>query len=141
MKGQTAKEYLQNIRSLRLEIDYWREQLEEKRASLLPSGIRYDKVVVQTSPTDSLVEAMGEIEELEKRMGENLRRLVGQYDKALACISKLEKSDHRLVLSMYYLSSDRPRWEDVAVRMNYSERKIYHLHEEAIEELEKIWSN
>ncbi len=136
----TAKEYLQNIRNFRLEIEHWRELIEEKRASLLPSGMRYDKVMVQSSPNgDPMGEVMSEIDELEKKMNSQLRGLIKQYDKAVTYISKLENSEQRTVLSMYYLGSDRPRWEDVAKAMNYSERKIYSLHEEAIKELEKVW--
>ena len=136
----TAKEYLQRIRSERLEIVQLQETVDELIYSLLPSGIRYDTLKVQTSPDDPMVRVMAEVDEYERKIRQHLSKLVDRQNVAFANIGALEKSDHRLVLTLYYLTGERLTWHQVADKMNLSEQRIYQLHNEAIEELEKRWS-
>ena len=136
----TAKEYLQRIRSERLEIVQLQETVDELIYSLLPSGIRYDTLKVQTSPDDPIVRVMAEVDEYERKIRQHLSKLVDRQNVAFANVGALEKSDHRLVLTLYYLTGERLTWHQVADKMNLSEQRIYQLHNEAIEELEKRWS-
>lgn len=136
----TAKEYLQRIRSERLEIVQLQETVDELIYSLLPSGIRYDTLKVQTSPDDPMVRVMAEVDEYERKIRQHLSKLVDRQNVAFANVRALEKSDHRLVLTLYYLTEERLTWHQVADKMNLSEQRIYQLHNEAIEELEKRWS-
>jgi len=136
----TAKEYLQKIRSERLEIVQLQETIDELKYSLLPSGIRYDTPKVQTSPDDSMSRVMAEVDEYERKIREHLSRLVDRQNVAFAYVGALEKSDHRLILTLYYLTGERLTWHQVADKMALSEQRIYQLHNDAIEELEKIWS-
>lgn len=136
----TAKEYLQTIRSERLEIIQLQETIDELTYSLLPSGIRYDSVKVQTSPDDSMARIVARISEYEARIKNHLGELVEKQNVSFSNISQLDNSEYRLVLTLYYLNGDRLTWHQVADRMAYSERRIYQLHNEAIEELEKIWT-
>lgn len=136
----TAKEYLQRIRSERLEIVQLQETVDELIYSLLPSGIRYDTLKVQTSPDDPMVRVMAEVDEYERKIRQHLSKLVDRQNVAFANVGALEKSDHRLVLTLYYLTGERLTWHQVADKMNLSEQRIYQLHNEAIEELEKKWS-
>lgn len=136
----TAKEYLQQIRSERLEIVQLQETVDELIYSLLPSGIRYDTLKVQTSPDDPMVRVMAEVDEYERKIRQHLSKLVDRQNVAFANVGALEKSDHRLVLTLYYLTEERLTWHQVADKMNLSEQRIYQLHNEAIEELEKRWS-
>ena len=137
----TAKEYLQKIRSERLEIIQLQETIDELAYSLLPSGIRYDTIKVQTSPDDAMSRVMAQIDEYERKIREHLARLVDRQNVASAYVIALEKSEHRLVLTLYYLTGERPTWHQVADKMALSEQRIYQLHNEAIAELEKIWSD
>ena len=136
----TAKEYLQRIRSERLEIVQLQDTVDELIYSLLPSGIRYDTLKVQTSPDDPMVRVMAEVDEYERKIRQHLSKLVDRQNVAFANVGALEKSDHRLVLTLYYLTGERLTWHQVADKMNLSEQRIYQLHNEAIEELEKGWS-
>jgi len=137
----TAKEYLQRIRSERLEIQQFEERIEEQRYSLLPSGIRYDVDKVQTSPDDPMMRVYAEIDKLERKIKEHLERLTTRYNIAMSNILLLDKSEYRQVLALYYLGQERLTWEMVAERMSFSEQRIYQLHNEAIAELEKIWKD
>ena len=71
----TAKEYLQRIRSERLEIVQLQETVDELIYSLLPSGIRYDTLKVQTSPDDPMVRVMSEVDEYERKIRQHLSKL------------------------------------------------------------------
>lgn len=142
-KGEqmTAKEYLQKIRSERLEVEQLQDTIEELRCSLLPSGIRYDAVKVQTSPDDPMAKVFGKVDKLERKIREGLEEMVEKMNVAYDNINRLEKSEYRQVLTLYYLNKDRPTWSAVADRMEYSEQRIYQLHNDAISELEKEWKD
>ena len=135
----TAKTYLQKIRSERLEVVQLQETVDELIYSLLPSGIRYDTLKVQTSPDDQMARVMAEVDEYERKIREHLAKLVDRQNVAFAYVSALEKSDYRQVLTLYYLTGERLTWHQVADKMDLSEQRIYQLHNEAIEELEKKW--
>jgi DNA-directed RNA polymerase specialized sigma subunit len=83
---------------------------------------------------------MAEVDEYEKKIRDHLSRLVDRQNVAFAYIGALEKSDHRLVLTLYYLTGERLTWHQVAEKMALSEQRIYQLHNDAIDELEKNWS-
>ena len=134
----TAKEFLQSIRMERMEVDHMSDRLEELRTSLLPSAIRYDKIDVQVSlPDDPMAETFAKIEEIETQIRDHLTGMVDKYNRAVALILQLEKSEHRQVLQAYYLDPAHPKWQQVADRLGYSEQHIFRLHNDAIEQLEK----
>lgn len=135
----TAKTYLQKIRSERLEVVQLQETVDELIYSLLPSGIRYDTLKVQTSPDDQMARVMAEVDEYERQIREHLQKLIERQNMAFAHIGALERSDFRQVLTLYYLTGERLTWHQVADKMDLSEQRIYQLHNEAIEELEKNW--
>lgn len=134
-----AKQYLRQIREERLEIEQLYDRIEELNWSLLPSGIRYDTIRVQTSPDNQLEEICSKIDLCERSLCDHLAKLVDRYNKAVGYVNRLDKSEHRQVLTLYYLSKDRPTWEQVAREMGYSDRRVYDIYNDAIAELEKIW--
>ncbi len=115
------------------------ETVDELIYSLLPSGIRYDTLKVQTSPDDQMARVMAEVDEYERQIREHLQKLIERQNIAFAHIGALERSDFRQVLTLYYLTGERLTWHQVADKMDLSEQRIYQLHNEAIEELEKNW--
>ena len=136
--SRSVKGYLQSIRSERMEVDYLLDMVEELRTSLLPSGINYDKINVQTSPdSDPMLDVLEKIEKYENKIKEHLQGLLENYNNASQLIMMLEKPEHRQVLCLYYLDKSRLKWSDVAARMNYSEQRIYQFHNEAITILER----
>lgn len=137
----TAKNYFQKIRSERLEIEQLQETVEELCYSLLPSGIRYDSVKVQTSPDDAMLNVYAKVDELERKIKHHLQKLVERMNVAYDYIGRLEKSEHRQVLTLYYLNATRPTWPVVANKMSYSEQRIYQLHNEAMELIEAMWKD
>lgn len=137
--SRSVKGYLQSIRSERMEINYLQDKIDELRTSLLPSGIRYDKINVQTSPeSEPMLDVLERINECEKKIRQHLQTLLDDYQNAIDLIMQLEKSEHRQVLHLYYLNENRLKWPDVAETMGYSEQRIYQLHNEAIDILERL---
>jgi DNA-directed RNA polymerase specialized sigma subunit len=106
--------------------------------SLLPGAIRYDKPNVQTSPDDQMLKIEARIDEIEISMKTKLEALVNRYNNAVKYIGMLDSSSHRMVLYEYYLNADRPSWEQVARRLDYSVDRVYQLHREAINKLNNI---
>lgn len=138
----TAKDFFRDIRRTRLEIKSLDEMCQELRASLIPSGTRYDRVIVQTSPKgDQYEEVFSEIDEVERKIRDHLKELTEKYSKAVEMITQLEDSDQRTVIATYYLSADRPTWDEVADKMHYSKRRILDFHEQAMVRLEDIWNS
>lgn len=133
-----AKEYLQEIRQERLEINQLQERINELKMSLLPGAIRYDKPNVQTSPDDNMLRVEAKVDEIERKLKDKLETLCNRYDNAVRYIGLLDASNHRLVLYEYYLSADRPSWEQVGRKLGYSTDRIYQLHREAINQLNQI---
>lgn len=137
----TAKDFFRDIRKTRLEIKSLDEMCQELRASLIPSGMNYDRVIVQTSPNgNQYAETISEIDEIERKIRDHLKELTEKYSKAVEMITQLNDSDQRTVIATYYLSADRPTWEQVAEKMNYSKRRILDFHEQAMATLEEIWT-
>ena len=137
--AKQVKSFLQSIRSERLEIEYLSNLVEELRTSLLPSAIRYDKVSVQTSSDpDPMTDIISKIDKYEQKIRKNLEALISRYNEATELVMSLDKTEHRQVLYLYYLSQTRLTWFNVAEKMDYSEQRIYQLHNEAIDILQRI---
>ena len=135
----SAKECLRKIRAERLEIEQLSEQIEELKYSLLPSGIQYDKIKVQTCPDDMMLRIASQIDTYERQIRLHLEKMIARQNMAIKYVGMLEKSEHRQVLILYYLSSARPTWTQVAEMMQFSEQRIYQLHNDALAELESFW--
>lgn len=137
-----AKAFLREIRYEQSELIRLHLQLEYLRKSLIPGGIRYDKIQVQTSPTDMTSEVLTQIGDLELAIKEDTVTLLKNQIKARRMISSLTSSEQRQVLREYYLSTPDedtglPTWDDVARTVHYSRQHVLRLHGEALKELNR----
>lgn len=143
----SAEEYLSEVRNEWAEIRQLEERLEDAQSRMFPGAIRYDAVRVQTSPENKMEETYSKVDMCERKLRDKLQQLLERYDTAMDYVNRLEKSEHRQVLRLYYLSQYRddkgriamPTWETVAKKMMYSDRMVYVFHRDALNELEKIW--
>ena len=114
------------------------EELQQtNREKLLPKGVRYDKSVVQTSGSGDLIDRI--VEEnmrLDKEIQSYKLELIRQEEKAMWMIRSLESPQERLILQLYYMSTRPLTFRAIANRMNYSEKQIRRLHDQAIEKLQ-----
>lgn len=137
----TIKDLLYCIKRERLEIEQLNAKIDEMHTSLLPAGIRYDKDRVQSSPVDSMSEAVTSIVDYEEEVG---KRLVVLYERKLYAerlIARLDDSRERQVIDLFFMSEKAQRMEDVAIHMNYSVQHCWRFYESAINHLEKMRDN
>lgn len=130
------KEYLRGVRKLNNEIDSMTRLRESLRYSLLGSGIPIKKTYVQEStPMDKMASTMASVADLDKEIQKRIAKLAREQKKALGIIQTLKKTEHRAILTDYYLNGYT--WEQVADRNGYSIQHIYELHGMALKELRK----
>lgn len=107
------------------EVAYMRQRADALKACLYPSGIRYDGVKVQTSPSgDSMAEVIAEIDEIERviehkatiERAELVRELEAAFDT-------LDDMNQKTALIGYYCANKRVY--KIADEMHYSRSKVY----------------
>ena len=134
-----SKELLRQIRTETTELRCLQLKRDWLYSTLLPKGITYKSVDVQESGlSDQMAERFGEIYELEKVIENRAQALVRKHLQAEILISKLTDAKYRCLLGLYYLSEKRTTWQQVADEMGYSEREIYNIHGNALQQLEII---
>lgn len=135
-----VKSFLYSVRDEQKEIAELENRIAEAEASLLPAAIRYDRDKVQTSPSDQMTETMVKVAEYVDEMEKHKAKLADRRLKAQKMINMLENSRERQVLDLYFLSSNRLSMCQVGNLMNFSERWIYQIYEQALDHLEKVCS-
>lgn len=109
-------------------------QIKDLRLMMLPSGIRYDKDSVQSSPKDPMLQFIEKLSDLE----EELHKLEKDYTRQYTDVEKLVKTldDPRLeeIITLRYLVCYEPK--EIAAAMGYAESWVHKLHRDAIKELE-----
>lgn len=145
----TAKKYLKCVRKEQKQLMVLMDIREKKRLSLLPKAIVYDRDKVQTSPIDKLSETVAEINSLDKTIERMLGDLARHQTMILEEIERLDNSEARAVMIMYYLTlitekKDKAMiqrmatWEDVAERLYFSRSKVFQLHDDAVARMRDI---
>ena len=128
---------LSSIRWNRDMIQELEELQQTNREKLLPKGVRYDKSVVQTSGSGDLIDRIVEENmKLDREIQSYKLELIRQEEKAMWMIRSLESPQERLILQLYYMSTKPVTFRAIAARMNYSEKQIRRLHDQAREKLE-----
>lgn len=138
------KKEFQQVRREQLEIEHLLAMIRNEELGLLPSGIRYDRDKVMTSPDDKFSEICAKISDMQEQLGESIYKLKKKQAYCESLIIKLEDSDEREVMRYYYLNTTCEgklmRWDDVAICMKYDVRSIYRIHGQALANLSKVVS-
>lgn len=125
---QTAKE----IRSLmeRMDILAW---------SLIPGAIRYDLDKVQTSPVDRLAEAMGELDEMQRKLKKleerkelEQRIIINLCDKIIGC-QDLTDMERAIIMERY---GNSEAWDEIVYWLDISASHAFRLQRSALDKLE-----
>ena len=126
-----AREFLNTVRKEQREIIQLHESIIQKRYTLFPGAIRYDKDLVQTTPEDQMSKALAEIADMEHRLiliEENLRNRQALADEL---IRRITDHDARRVARLYYRTLKKdgflPTLEDVANEEGCDDRHIRRL--------------
>lgn len=126
----TIKEYLTQVRKLRILIDQRERELESLRAARFGcvNGVDYGRIPVKGSrrvggsfeqASIKALDLEGEIAGLIEQYNELRHTIIGQ-------IQQLKKPEHMQILFKRYV--EEKRWEQIADEMGYSCDHIRHLH-------------
>ena len=129
----TAKQYLSQALFLRSAIRRTELQIEEIRTRASSAGgIRYDKLNVQTSPTnDTMTNFIIQLEKAEKKSIELMGDYYSTYATIQTQINSVQPDIYRQILSMRYL--DGCKLERIADRLSYSDVYVRKLHGRALQ--------
>ena len=138
MKG--AKTLLYQVRNEQKEINIIRSLMWQAEMDLLPSGIRYDKDSVQSSPEDHMLETVSryskDMAKYRRQLERHLRAIAPKRSRAIALISRLDDPVQRQVLELFFLDARRLTMQQVADEMVYSVRQTYNIYQAALKRLQ-----
>ena len=129
-----VKEFLENIRCTDMLIDSKIQQIKRIRESLCYAGVCYDGEKVQSSRNpDKFTDGVAKIIELEKMIDADIDTLVDNKRQAREMIETLDSIVEKTILYKRYFENNS--FDDIAVVMNYSVRRVYQIHADAIGKL------
>ena len=138
MKG--AKALLYDVRNEQREINIIKTLMWQAEMGILPSGIRYDKDSVQSSPEDHMLETVTryskDMDKYRRQLEHHLRSIAPKRSRAIALISRLDDPVQRQVLELFFLDARRLTMQQVADEMVYSVRQTYNIYQAALKRLQ-----
>ena len=81
----------------------------------------------------SMEDTIAKMVDLENEINEDIDVLVDLKAEIMRRIKRVENTEYQTILELRYLCFKR--WEEIAVDMGYSLRRVYELHDCALEEL------
>ena len=130
----TAKEYLNQAYWLDRRIDSKLEQLSALRDTATKTTAVMDgEVVSHTRNVHSLQDVIAKIIDMQEEINSDIDALVDLKRDIMRTIREIEDPEAQTVLELRYLCFKR--WEEISVIMNYSVRRVYQIHDEALEKL------
>ena len=81
----------------------------------------------------SMEETIAKMVDLENEINEDIDALVDLKAEIMRRIKRVENTEYQTILELRYLCFKR--WEEIAVDMGYSLRRVYELHDCALEEI------
>ena len=127
--------FLGRVRNLSRKEQKLRLQIQELRFSLLPSGIRYDKDRVQTSPLDQMLEVLSDIDKIERQRLKVLKVLI-DYRALIARKIIILPVKEYYVINQYFLQYKSMR--EISAELGITERHVYRLKNNAVSMLCKL---
>lgn len=134
-----AKALLYQVRDEQREINIIRNLMWQAEMDILPSGIRYDKDSVQSSPEDHMLETVTryskDMDKYRRQLERHLRSIAPKRSRAIAMIAKLDDSMQRQVLELFFLDSRRLTMQQVADTIHYSIQHTFRIYKDALRNL------
>ena len=130
----TPKEYLNQAYWLDRRIDSKLEQLSALRdMATKTTAVMDGEVVSHTRNVHSLQDVIAKIIDMQEEINDDIDALVDLKRDIMQTIREIEDPEAQTVLELRYLCFKR--WEEISVIMNYSVRRIYQIHDAAMEKL------
>lgn len=133
----TAKEYLQNCRKLKIQMENKKRVYDSLRNSIVYlQGIAYDRDRVQTSPTDALSNTMAKLVDAEREAMNAIWEYEKYFNDCMDKINSLSRREYTEILTKRYFSEKYydSRLVQIACDLDYSYERTKHLHGEALQE-------
>lgn len=127
----TAKEYLKEARRLKVAINGKTERMMQLRSIAESVTIQLSDMPHGGGEPQRMAKTVETIADFSREIATETIPLVEMQRDIQKTINRIERQDYRTVLELYYLNGYR--WEEVAGKMNYSERQIYYIHEKSLE--------
>jgi len=131
----TAKEYLLSIKNTSKKIVVLNEELATIRAD--KDNMKSVQISEKVKSSVTYANALDELMDREKEVIQEKRAVYSEWWRCRAWLKKISNREYSDVLRYYYLLNTKT-WEKVAKKMHVSERRIYKIHGEALEEFRKI---
>ena len=136
----TAKQYLNRARRIDMEIDSLLLMVQATRESLESITQNYEGDVTTGTKNPHKFDRLVELESLVDKKIDNLIEVKMEI---LDTISQVDDGTQRELLTLYYTTKDKVTnkpltWEQVAVKMNYSWRRVMEFHSSALQEVQRI---
>ena len=132
-----AREYLSRALYLRLQIQIQDERAEEIRHRMQSVGaIRYDKLNVQSTPNDPMLDNIARLLEAEQEALRLSAQLANVYKEICDKLEQMDNELYRTILTYRYLHN--MNLQAIADRVHYSEGYVWKLHRKALAAFEKL---
>ena len=128
---EKKKEYLRGYLYCKRREVLLEEQIAELRERKM-SPCSYIDGMLRAKGNNDLSEYIAKLDELIYRLDEERLLAVRKYEEIYMQVEKVQNPVLKEVLTRHYLLGEV--WEDIAFRMNYSNRHILRIHGEALKE-------
>ena len=128
--------YLMTVRRLERRIVRLTIQHDELQTCLLPSAVRYDKDIVQTSPEDKMSDVASAVLDLEKKIKVAKIQKADAIIQISKAIAVLPDDRERDILTAYYIG--RSQMEQIASEVGYSLSHTYALRRKGVKYLSEL---
>ena len=135
-----TKQYLQQIERLDKMIQNKLSEIYQLKTMACSVTVSNEKERVQTSyDNDRLGSTVAKIVDLEKETDMLVDRFIDKRSHIISQIDGLDNIDYYHVLSMRYVA--RNTFEEIAKKTNWSIRKVFSIHGEALKEFERLYGS
>ena len=131
----TAKEYLEQYRRLKIEIDSKTEQLEELR-EFAKSVSHSSGAGGHAGVSDKVGKTVAKIIDLENEISCQIDKLLELKKEIESTIAKVDDPVLRQLLTLRYINGRK--WEQISNDLDYSRMQIHRLHENALEKVKNV---
>ena len=135
-----TKQYLQQIERLDKMIQNKLSEIYQLKTMACSVTVSSENDRVQTSSDkDRLGSTVAKIVDLEKETDRLVDRFIDKRSHIISQIDGLDNIDYYHVLSMRYVA--RNTFEEIAKKTNWSIRKVFSIHGEALKEFERLYGS
>ena len=133
---EKLKYYLRGARYWRQKADYLSEKIMYLRSRAEKSTTTYSDVPMSGGFSDHRQAVMDEMMDKEKKYTEMVKKCNERIQEIQYLIDCLKKYEERAVCELYYIYGEN--WQDVALKLNYSQSAVFKIHGEALVHLLEI---